>query len=140
MREKVFKNKFKIIAMVLIMFLTVGLLFTGCSQAGTVTGNIQKEADKFNVYRRMTFVNLYTNNLLYEVEGYFSVQTTYTNEYQGQQEIGIVVLTGKETYKMHYFSIAENVTYVIEQLENIHTNPYYWNIVWYVPLPNIVEG
>ena len=43
-------------------------------------------------------------------------------------------------YKMDYFSIAENVCYVIEQTENTSTNPYYWNIVWYVPLPNNISG
>lgn len=33
-------------------------------------------------------------------------------------------------------TIAENVCYVIEQTENTHTDPYYWDIVWYIALPN----
>jgi len=114
------------------------LCFAGCTKAETVTYNIQQEADQFNVYRRMTFVNLYTNNLLYEVTGYFSLQTTYENNYQGQQEIAIIIETGKDTYQMHYFSIAENVCYVIEQVENTNTNPYHWEIVWYITTPEIV--
>lgn len=110
--------------------------FAGCSQAGTTTNNIQKQADKFNVYRKMTFVNLYTGQLLYSAEGYFSIQTTVKNDYQGQQELALVFKIARDEYKMDYFSIAENVCYVIEQTENTHTDPYYWDIVWYIALPN----
>ena len=113
---------------------------TGCDQADTVKHNMQVEANKFNVYRKMTFVNLYTNELLYSAEGYFSVQTTYSNDYQGQQEIGLVFKVGKNEYKMDYFSIDNNVTYVIEQTENTTTNPYHWKIVWYIPMPEFVGG
>lgn len=116
------------------------LAFAGCSEAETITNNIKRDADKFNVYRKMTFFNLYSDKVLYSVEGYFSLQTTYATAYQGQQEIGIVVMVGRNEYQMHYFSIANNVTYVIEQIENTHSDPYYWDIVWYVPLPNNIGG
>jgi len=123
-----------------VIILPLNLMFAGCSQAETVTHNIQKDADKFNVYRKMTFVNLYTNELLYSAEGYFSIQTTYSNDYQGQQEIGIVFKIGPNQYKMDYFSIDKNVAYVIEQTENTTTDPYHWDIVWYVALPNNIGG
>lgn len=128
-------KKFLLIIALIIISLSA-IVTGGCSQAETTTWNIQQQADKFNVYRRMTFVNLYTNEALYSAEGYFSIQTTYDNTYQGQQEIALVFKISGTEYKMDYFSIAENVTYVIEQLENTHTNPYYWNIIWYVALPD----
>ena len=134
------KNKFVKILLVLVLLFVPVLAFAGCSEAETITNNIKRDADKFNVYRKMTFVNLYSDKVLYSVEGYFSLQTTYDNTYQGQQEIGIVVKVGRNEYQMHYFSIANNVTYVIEQIENTHSNPYYWDIVWYVPLPNNIGG
>lgn len=111
-----------------------------CNQANTVRHNIQQDANKFDVYRKITFVNLYTGQLLYSAEGYFSVQSTYTNEYQGQQEVGLVFKVGGNQYKMDYFSIAENVCYVIEQIENTTGNPYHWKIVWYIPFPENVGG
>ena len=132
--------KKKIILILFILIMPLCLLFSGCSQAETVTHNIQRDADKFNVYRKMTFVNLYTNELLYSAEGYFSIQTTYSNEYQGQQEIGIVFKISPNQYKMDYFSIDKNVAYVIEQLENTTTDPYHWKIVWYVALPQNEGG
>lgn len=121
--------------------IVVMMIFSsGCNQADTMRNNIQKEADKFNVCRKITFVNLYTGQLLYSAEGYFSVQTTYKNEYQGQQEIGLVFHIAENEYKMDYFSIAENVCYVIEQVENTTGNPYYWKIVWYIAIPENVGG
>ena len=132
--------KKKVLLILLVLIMPLCLILSGCSQAETVTWNIQKEADKFNVYRRMTFVNLYTNELLYSAEGYFSIQTTYSNDYQGQQEIGIVFKIAEDKYKMDYFSIDKNVAYVIEQVENTTTDPYHWKIVWYVALPQNEGG
>ena len=129
------KKKIIILFMILILPLTM-FLFSGCNQADTVRHNIQEGANKFEVYRKITFVNLYTNEPLYSAEGYFSVQTTFENEYQGQQEIGLVFKISATEYKMDYFSIDNNVAYVIEQTENTTTNPYYWKITWYIALPD----
>ena len=132
----------KKIIMILLMVVMIPavFLFGGCSQAETVTYNIQKDADKFNVYRKITFVNLYTNEPLYSAEGYFSIQTTYSNDYQGQQEIGLIFKVGANEFKMDYFSIDNNVAYVIEQTKNTTTDPYHWKIVWYVALPDSELG
>ena len=131
----------KTIKIMMALIIAAMIIFvSGCNQANTMRNNIQKEADKFNVYRKITFVNLYTGQLLYSAEGYFSVQTTYNNEYQGQQEIGLVFNVAKNEYKMDYFSIAENVCYVIEQTENTTGDPYHWKIVWYVAIPENVCG
>lgn len=127
--------KKKILIILLILIMPLCLVFTGCSLAETATYNIQKDADYFRVCRRMTFINLYTGELLYSAEGYFSVQTTYKNAYQGQQEIGLVFKVSATEYKMHYFSINQHTAYVIEQIENTTTNPYFWKIIWYIPLP-----
>ena len=124
------------ITALIVLIVPITCLFTGCDQADTVKHNIQTDANKFNVYRRITFVNLYSNEALYSAEGYFSVQTTYSNDYQGQQEIGLVFKIGPEEYKMDYFSIDNSVAYVIEQTENTTTNPYHWKINWYVAIPD----
>lgn len=134
------KKKIKYVLASIMVIICAMVCFVGCDQADTVKHNIQQDANKFNVYRKITFVNLYSNQMLYSAEGYFSVQTTYENSYQGQQEIGIVFKIGADEYKMDYFSIDNNVAYVIEQTNNTTTNPYHWKIVWYVPLPDIEVG
>lgn len=131
-------KKKRILSLLLVMLVLclTPILFIGCSKADTIQHNISKDADNFKTYRKMTFVNLYTGQMLYSAEGYFSVQTSYDNTYQGQQEIALVFKVGADEYKMDYFSIAENVCYVIEQTKNTTTDPYHWKIVWYVPLPD----
>ena len=134
----------KIVKIMFTLMIVIMMIFasgcSGCNQANTMRNNIQKEADKFNIYRKITFINLYTGQLLYSAEGYFSVQTTYYNDYQGQQEIGLVFKVAKNEYKMDFFSIAENVCYVIEQIENTTGDPYHWKIVWYIAIPENVGG
>lgn len=103
------KRIIKTIALILLTIVSV-FTFSACEKVDTVTRNIQKDANNFNTYRKMTFVNLYTNTILYTAEGYFSLQSTYENSYQGQQEIGLVFMVAPNEYKMHYFSIANNVT------------------------------
>lgn len=127
----------RVIVLFLAILLLSGVALTGCTKAKTVQNNIQKDADKFDVYRKITFVNLQTGSMLYSAEGYFSLQTTVNNTYQGQQEIGLIFKVGKSDYKMDYFSINNNVAYVIEQIENTTTDPYRWKIIWYVPTPVI---
>lgn len=129
------KNILSLLFVMLVLCLTP-ILFIGCSKAETIQHNIGKDADNFKTYRKMTFVNLYTGQMLYSAEGYFSVQTSYDNTYQGQQELALVFKVGANEFKMDYFSIAENVCYVIEQTQNTTSNPYHWKIVWYVPLPD----
>lgn len=134
------KNRWPALILCILLIFISAIALTSCDQADTVKHNIQKDANKFETYRKMTFVNLYTGTILYTAEGYFSLQTTYDNSYQGQQEIALVFKVGPNEYKMDYFSIANNVTYVIEQLENTTTNPYHWKIVWYVAVPENVGG
>lgn len=133
MKSKFRKTLCLAILVLLAICLCVGM--NACTSAEIVKHNIQRTADKFDVYRRITFVNLQTGELLYSAEGYFSLQTTVENTYQGQQEIGLIFKVGGNQYQMHYFSINNNVAYVIEQTENTTTDPYHWKIVWYVPLP-----
>ncbi len=128
-------HKISIILLVAVAVVVLPFMLTACSQAETVQHNIGKDADNFKTYRKMTFVNLYTGELLYSAEGYFSVQSSYENSYQGQQEVALVFKVGANDYKMDYFSVAENVCYVIEQVENTTSDPYHWKIVWYVPMP-----
>lgn len=127
-------KKLKIVILCLLLVLCPVLLLTGCDQSETVMKNIQKEANKFEVYRRMTFINLRTGEIMYSAEGYFSLQDTAENE------IGLIFKDGKDSYHMDYFSTGDNVTYVIQQIENTSTNPYHWEINFYVPLPVITSG
>ena len=57
------KTKLFRIIVALLLALTAMFAFAGCDKADTTRHNIQQEADNFNVYRKMTFVNLYSADL-----------------------------------------------------------------------------
>ena len=114
---------------ILVLWLVLVLFITACRKADVVKYNIQKDADYFNVYREITFVNLRSDKILYQGEGYFSLQDTSSDE------IGLVFRVAKNEYKIVYLSKHENVAYVINQIENTHTDPYYYEFKLYVPLP-----
>ena len=130
-------KRFGFIASAILICVFCACTFSACigfEQADTVKHNIQTDADNFRTYRRMTFINLRTGERMYCAEGYFSLKDTSTNE------IGLIFRTGENQYKLDYFGIGDGVTYVIEQIENTSTNPYRWNITWYLPMPNIVQA
>ncbi len=127
------KRKILITILTIVILVTSVLVFTSCNQSETVNYNIKKDADNFAVYRRMTFINLRTDKILYAAEGYFSLHDSSTNE------ISITFKVSENEYSLNYFLIGENVVYVIEQIENTTTDPYHWHIYWYVPVPDIVD-
>jgi hypothetical protein len=62
------------------------LSLAGCTEASRVSANISKEADNFNVQRRLCVINARTDKPILEVIGLFSVQTDANNN-----EIDIIV-------------------------------------------------
>lgn len=127
------KRLFKIIAPIL----AVGIMAfsTGCTQNEVVTHNIKKEADFFNVARRIVVVNMRTDKLIFELKGYFALSNDDTNE------LVITCETGQNQYQMHYVYLNDWTMYVVEQLDNSTVDKYHYEI-WYMPeaiIPSIKQ-
>lgn len=62
----------RISKVILIALLTVVMAMgvCGCSTADTVNHNLNKEANEFNVYRRITVTNARTDTIMMQAEGY----------------------------------------------------------------------
>ena len=68
----------KVVAVV-IATLMVAVLMTGCTESEQVSYNIGKEADNFNVTRKLTVINARTDTILLEWKVHFLsaiIQTT----------------------------------------------------------------
>lgn len=125
------KRLFKIIASIL----AVGtmLFFTSCRQSTIVTHNVQKEADYFNVARRIVVLNARTDTPMFELKGYFSLSNN------SSQELVITCEVGEDKYQVHYVYLNEWTLYVVEDLNGIKVDKYHYEI-WYLPesiLPSI---
>lgn len=127
--RKIFSKLFLITMMVVALF---GL--GACSDAKTIQHNISQKSDKFETYRQVKVINLRSDRVLLEIEGYLSIQNTEGNE------LAVIIKTGKDEYKMHYVYLAPEVVYLVEQVENTHTDAYHWIIRIHAVIPEFDTG
>lgn len=100
-------------------------LLSGCSEATTVSHNIQEEAEKFHILRRIVFINNITGEYLFEARGNCSVET---NNNSGRLEV--TCKTGEDDYMQHFFGLSDNTSYVVEQLEWVETEKYKYELTF----------
>lgn len=101
-------------------------LLAGCStDAETVTYNIKQDAEQFKVIRRVVFMNNITGEYLFEAEGNCSVETNNT-----AKRLELTCKVGEEKYKVHYFGLSDNTSYIVEQMEWQEANKYKYKIVF----------
>lgn len=118
----------KIFSWILILVISLFAL-TSCNDANTVQHNISQASDKFETYRLVTVINLRSDKILLEVEGYISIKDSTSTE------LAIIIMTGPNQYKMHYVYLGSEIVYLVEQKENTTTDPYHWDIRIHAILP-----
>ena len=117
------KKKIMIFGMLLVAI--IGL--TGCTSADTVKYNISREADEFKVKRRITFVNLRTGEYLFTMTGKCSIKGGSGDV---NSELEVICRIGEDKYQKHMLYLAEETTYVVEQLEDIDVSRYDYEFVF----------
>lgn len=111
-----------------ILTITILLLaITGCNSADTVSYNLSREADEFKVKRRITFINLRSNEYLFQMTGNCSVKGGSSSE---NNELEIVCRIGEDKYQKHFLYIADETTYVVEQLEYNDVSRYDYEFIF----------
>lgn len=110
-----------------ILFIIIASICTGCTDAETVSYNIGKEADMFKVKRRITFINLRSNDYLFQMTGNCSVQGGDSNS---NSELEIICKIGEDKYQKHMLHVSNETTYTIEQLEYSDVSKYDYELVF----------
>lgn len=112
---------------VIILFILVVCVIAGCTQAERVSYNLNKEADNFNIVRRLTVINCITGDTLFVMEGKMSVND--------DGSVLRIYVEDNGTYKKHMVGLSDNVTYTLEDLSTnavdkhkytINFNPKMW--------------
>lgn len=116
----------KKIKLLVLMIMPV-LLLTGCDSASTVSNNLSKEANEFKVKRRITFINLRTNEYLFQVTGNCSVKGGQSDI---NREVQLICRIGEDKYQKHFLYIANETTYVVEQLEYNDVSRYDYEFIF----------
>lgn len=115
--------KKKIVAVLMIVCMVLGL--AACSTADTVSHNLSKEANEFNVYRKITVTNARTDTIMLQAEGYMSLSNNEENE------LALTIKTGEDQYCKNYVYLNEWTCYVVEQTEPKETDRYHYELIFY---------
>ena len=118
------KNK-KIAALAGAALMTIGLAtLSGCStESDKVSYNISKEADNFNVRRRVAIINTRTDKIEFKVEGLISVDTS------NSKKLVVIAEVSKGKYRKHLINMTKNNMYVVEDLtEGTKVNKYKYEV------------
>ncbi len=123
----------KIILIILSIVIIFTLTLSGCTKAERVNYNISEEADNFNVFRRVVVVNVMSDKILFELDGFFSIDV---DELENQLEI--TCQTDEDTYSKHFVGLSTMVAYTVEDLKGAKVDPYHYEI-HYLPEGNVVD-
>ena len=107
--------------LVAVLAIAVALTLTGCREAERVSANLSKEADQFNVTRRVTVYNTRTDKVLLEIIGNLSVQ-------HSSGDIDLIVEVGPGQYKKHFINLNGWTTYVVEDVSGAFVDKYHYEV------------
>ena len=113
----------KRIAAILLIAFVLCIMVAGCRQSEKVSYNISKEADNFNVVRRLMVINARTDKPMFELIGTFSLANN------SDDELEITCQTGPNEYKKHFVYVNREWTiYVVEDISGADVSPYHYEI------------
>ncbi len=119
MKNKTINTVAIIISVLALIMVSVSL--SGCGrEANRVSYNISKEADNFNVMRRLTVFNTRTDRCMMQMTGRFSIQN------DGNNELAVIVELDRKKgiYQKHFVYLNEWTTYTVEDLNGVKVSKY----------------
>lgn len=118
MKKKMKKNVMALLA----AFVLLCAFLTGCTEVDQVSNNISKEADNFNVTRKLTVLNARTDTILLELTGTFSVQNNSENELE------VIIETAEGKYQKDLVYLNDYTMYVVEDISGADVDKYHYEI------------
>ena len=110
------------IAALLVLTAVSCFAMTGCTEADQVSTNISKEADNFNVTRKLTVLNARTDTILLELTGTFALKNNSDNELE------VIIETAEGKYQKDYVYLNDYTMYVVEDISGSDVDKYHYEI------------
>lgn len=97
----------------------------GCTtEADTVSENLSKSADSFEVQRQVVFFNGITDKYLLTINGLCALDT------ESAKKLTVTCKVGKDQYKKHYLGLSDNVSYFVEQTDAKYEDAYHYKVIF----------
>lgn len=117
----------------LFLFAIVALLvLSSCRQSDKVSYNIKRQADDFNVRRRITVLNTRTDRVMMRITGLMSISV------DSDHDLNIVIEKAPNEFVLDYVHLSQDTTYSVEQIETLEVNKYKYDIIFYPE--NFISG
>lgn len=101
------------------------IILSACTEADTVSQNLSKSADSFEVQRRVVFFNGITDKYLLTIEGLCALG----NE-DSDKRLSVTCKVGKDSYKKHYLGLSDNVSFFVEQTDEKTEDPFRYKVLF----------
>lgn len=111
-----------------LIILGIVAIFTlaGCTtEADTVSQNLSKSADSFEVQRKVVFFNGITDKYLLTIEGLCSL-----GNYDSDRSMSVVCKVGEGQYKKHFLGLSDNVSFFVEQTDAKHEDAFHYKVIF----------
>jgi hypothetical protein len=102
----------KVLRKAVVLVVLLAVLLAGCMPADVASENLSRQADYFEINRRIVFYNGITDSYMLTIEGLCSL-----GNYDTADSLSVTCKVGPEEYKKHYLGLSDNVTYFVEQLD-----------------------
>ena len=109
----------------LVMLIAALFILSSCQQADTVQHNLRREADDFNIRRRITVLNTRTDTPMMQVTGLLAI------EVDKDGDLNIVIEKAPGEYVLNYAHLSQDTTYIVEQIETKEVSKYKYEIKFY---------
>ena len=114
----------KKITLAVLLFIAVFAL-SSCRQANVVKHNLKREADDFNIRRRITVLNTRTDTPMMQITGLLSIDV------DSDGDLNITIEKEPNQFVLNYAHLSQDTTYIVEQIETKEINKYKYEIKFY---------
>lgn len=115
----------KIIAILVAIALAIPLAGCSSAPADVASHNLSKEADKFQIERRIVFVNGITDKYLLEIDGRCSLGNN-----DGPKELSVTCEVAPGQFEKHFLGLSDNVTYFVQQTQPAAVSTYHYEVLF----------
>ena len=114
----------RVLISLLVSISVIGMVgMVGCTDANTVSTNISREADNFNVTRRLVVINGRTDTIIFSLVGNFSL-----TEDQEENQLEVIAEVRDGVYRKHFIGLSDELMYFIEDVGETEVSKYDYEV------------
>ena len=114
----------KVLISLLVGISVIGMVgMVGCTEADTVSTNISKEADNFNVTRRLVVINGRTDTIIFSLVGNFSITVD-----QEENQLEVIAEVRDGVYRKHFIGLSDEIQYFVEDVGDNEVSKYRYEV------------